>query len=242
MKAATAAEVAPQEGIAGTAAPISHDKLRVSAKLVALVTPFMAKADIRYYLNGINIRPHAAGGAVICATNGHVLGAVHDPDAVCEHEVILHITPGTAAALKGRGNGRRELVMRHGRVAIMEEDIEVSLQPGDPLVEGKFPQYQNVIPPADRLKPGLIGQFNTAYIALLDTVAKIACPKAGPLRAVTFFTVDGQPKGSAVARLLAERNFLAVLMPQSPDVMAPTPTWCSAVPPKDDLAAAAGAA
>jgi hypothetical protein len=243
MKSATPEEVAPpQPGTEQTAAPISHDNLRVSAKLVALVTPFMAKADIRYYLNGINIRPHATGGAVICATNGHMLAAVHDPDGVCEHEVTLNISSGTVTALKARGNGGRELALRYGRVAVMEGTDEVALQPGDPVVDGKFPQYQNLIPPADRLKPGLVGQFNTAYIAVLDAAAKIATPKVGPLRAVRFFTLDGQPKSSAVARLIGEPSFVAVLMPQAPDELAPVPAWCAAVPPKDDLAAAAGAA
>ena len=241
MKAATAAEVAPQEGASADAAPISHDKLRISAKLVALVTPFMAKADIRYYLNGINIRPHASGGAVICATNGHVLGAVHDPDAECEREVILCISPATIAALKARGSGR-QLVMRHGRVAVVDGETEVALQPGDPIIEGNFPQYQNVIPPAARLRPGLTGHFNTAYIALLDTVAKIAAPTAGPGRGVAFYTVDGQAKCSAVARLLSAPSFVSVLMPQAPADIAPMPTWCGAMLPKDDLTAAAGAA
>lgn len=241
MKAATAAEVAPPQSGAPAGAPVSHDKLRVSAKLVALVTPFMAKADIRYYLNGINVRPHPAGGAVICATNGHMLAAVHDPDGVCEHEVTLSISPGTVAALKARGNGGRVLALRYGRVAVLEGDDEVALQPGDPIVDGKFPQYQNLIPPAERLKPGLVGQFNTAYIAVLDAVAKIAAPKVGPLRAVRFFTLDGNPRSSAVARLIGEPNFVAVMMPQSMDVLAPVPAWCAAVPPKDDLAAAAGA-
>jgi len=242
MKAATAAEVAPQEGTGAAGAPINHDKLRVSAKLVALVTPFMAKADIRYYLNGINVRPHPHGGAVICATNGHMLAAVHDPDGVCEHEVTLSISSGTVAALKARGNGGRELVMRFGRVAVLEGADEVSLQPGDPVVDGKFPQYQNLIPPAERLKPGLVGQFDTAYIAVLDVVAKIAAPKGGPQRSAKFFTLDGNPKSSAIARIVGQPNFVAILMPQAPDELTPVPLWCAAIARKDDLAAAAGAA
>ncbi|CAN7739650.1 hypothetical protein [Duganella sp. LjRoot269] len=215
MKIASAAEIAPDASKAAPAAPaISHDKLRVSAKLVALVTPFMATSDIRYYLNGISIRPHPAGGAVICATNGHVLGAVHDRSAICEHDVILTITPATVAALKARINNGRELVLRHGRVAVMEGPTEIALQPGNPVVEGIFPAYQKVIPPAERLVPGLAGHYNTAYIALVDVAAKIACPKAGPSRSATFFSVDGKPDTSAVARLAAEPDFIAVLMPQ----------------------------
>ena len=50
MKPATAAEVTPEAKAAvPAAAPVSHDKLRLSAKLVALVTPFMATKDTVSY-------------------------------------------------------------------------------------------------------------------------------------------------------------------------------------------------
>jgi DNA polymerase-3 subunit beta len=224
------------------AAPISHDKLRVSAKLVALVTPFMAAADIRYYLCGICIRPHPAGGAVIVATNGHMLGAVHDPDGVCEHEVILRLAPTTIAACKARGNNPRHLEMRHGRLMVCEPGREVALQAGDPVIEAAYPQFQNVIPPAASLRPGMLGQFNTAYIAVLDKVAKIAHPTRGPMQAVSFFHVEGNPKSSAIARLPAEPNFVAVLMPQAAEEVMVLPSWCAGMARKDDLAAATGAA
>lgn len=220
------------------APPVSHDNLRLSARLVALVTPFMAAKDIRYYLCGVNVRPHPDGGAVICATNGHVLGAVHDKDAVCDHEVILVISTNTVVALKARGDGGRFLAMRHGRLAVLEGEREVSIQPGDPVLVGKYPQYQNVIPPLSSLKPGMVGQFNTAYIALLDRVAKIACRQVGPLQSVTFYNVTGNPRSSAIARLSAEPNFVAVLMSQSPDDLVVLPDWCAGIKPKDDLAAA----
>ena len=251
MKLATAAEVAQQakQDAAPAAtpkpAPVSHDKLRVSAKLVALVTPFMATSDIRYYLNGISIRPHPAGGAVITATNGHVLGTAYDPSAVCEHDVILALTPATITALKARAGKGRELVLRNGRVTIIDGPEEISIQPGNPVIEAKYPDLSRVIPPADRLKPGLMGYYNTAYIAVIDRVSKIAGARHAADQAATFFTVDGNPNNSAVARLTAEPNFFAVLMPQrSSDEIASLPHWCAtATPAKDELApATAGAA
>jgi hypothetical protein len=244
MKPATVAEVAPDASKSAPAAPaVSHDKLRVSAKLVALVTPFMSTNDIRYYLCGISIRPHPAGGAVICATNGHVLGAVYDRSAICEHDVILSLTPATVAALKGRTGAGRELVLRHDRVTVMEGPTEISLQPGNPIIEGIFPAYQKVIPPAERLVPGLAGHYNTAYITLVDVAAKIACPKAGPTRSVTFFSVDGKADTAAVARLAAEPDFIAVLMPQrAANTIDALPLWCAAALAKTEAPAAAAGA
>ena len=241
MKPATAAEVTPEAKAAASAAvQVSHDKLRLSAKLVALVTPFMATKDIRYYLCGINIRPHPAGGAAICATNGHILGAVYDPDAICEHEVTLRMHPNTVAAMKVRGDGARELVIRHGRVAVMDGTTEIALQPGDPVIDGKYPQYQNVIPDPKLLHPGLIGQFNAKNIALLHGVVKIAGSKMSRDESAHFYTLNGNPNSSAVALIAAEPNFIAVIMPMRSDVLSTVPEWCAAFKPKDDLVAAAG--
>ncbi|MGO4480010.1 hypothetical protein AB4Z32_27685, partial [Massilia sp. 2TAF26] len=89
---------------------INHDQLRLSAMLVAMVAPFMGKSDPRHYLNGINVRPHPNGGAIIAASNGHVLGAVHDKLATCEHEVTLHLASGIVTACRAHQGDKRELV------------------------------------------------------------------------------------------------------------------------------------
>lgn len=251
MKLATAAEVAQQaqKDAAPAAtpkpAPVSHDKLRVSAKLVALVTPFMASNDIRYYLNGISIRAHPDGGAVICATNGHAMAVVHDKAGVCENDVILRIDSRTKAALKAHSSIERELVLLHGRVAVVSGGAEISLQPGEPLIEGLFPQYQKVIPKSDRLQPGLVGDFDSALLELVNESAVIAAPKSRTNRAVTFYTLDGKPETSSVARLAAEPSFIVVILPmRGCSQVEPLPLWCAtAAPAVEDFApTAAGAA
>lgn len=87
---------------------------RVNPLYLAAVTCFAAKADVRYYLNGICITPHHERGVMIVATNGHLIGAIHDPDGWVSEEIIVS-TP-TAAIMKAckyRGTtGRLEKVGR----------------------------------------------------------------------------------------------------------------------------------
>src|SRR5450830_1888340 len=57
----------------------SHMIARVSAVAIKLAFPFAATQDIRFYLNGVNIRPLADGSVMIVATNGHRYIVVRDP-------------------------------------------------------------------------------------------------------------------------------------------------------------------
>lgn len=53
---------------------------RVTPRYFAGVQLCSAKADIRYYLNGVCIERHPKQGVIIIATNGHIMAAMHDPD------------------------------------------------------------------------------------------------------------------------------------------------------------------
>lgn len=207
-----------------------HQNLKLSASLVATVAPFIARNDIRYYLNGINVKPHKNGGAVICATNGHSLGAIYDPNASCDAEVILHLDARTVAACGAKSKEPRSLVIINNRLAVVEESgIEVCIQAGNPIIEGNFPDYSRVIPAADKLLPGLVGNFDRELLRQID-VATQACVKAagkvkGPF-GVEYFSVGGSREGSAVARVRALPNFVGVLMPIRSDAMLTVmPPW-----------------
>jgi DNA polymerase-3 subunit beta len=62
---------------------------RVNPKYFAAMALFMAKQDVRYYLNGISVEPHPDGGAIIVATDGHRLAVIHDPDGWCTQQIIV---------------------------------------------------------------------------------------------------------------------------------------------------------
>ena len=62
---------------------------RVNPKYFAAITLFMAKQDVRYYLNGVSVEPHPDGGVLLVATDGHRIGVLHDPDGWCESKFIV---------------------------------------------------------------------------------------------------------------------------------------------------------
>lgn len=222
-----------------------HANLRLTAKLLAIIAPFIAKNDIRYYLNAINVRPHKDGGAVIVATNGHALGAIHDRDAVCEHEVTLRFDGRMQQACATGLKSDRAVVMLGDRLAVVEDGgAEVYIQAGRPDVECQYPRYERVIPKVETLQPGLVGMFGAPLIALAEKAASIAGKVSEKhLRgncALQFFNVKDNANSSAVFRTPAAPQFVGVLMPMRDDYNLPAaPEWVAALPAVDDLASMA---
>lgn len=215
-----------------------HKNLKLTANLIGTVAPFIGLNDIRYYLRGISVRPHKNVGAVICATNGHALGAIYDPSAVCEAEVIIHIDARTLAACAAKSMTKRYLVIINNRLAVVDtHGVEICIQAGNPVIEGKFPDYANVIPSADKLTPGLAGSFNRTYLRQGDLAAQ-ACGKASgssKVVGVQFFSVGGDPNLTTIIRVPAMPNFIGALMPMREDVLSPVPEWVGLTQPSDDL-------
>jgi hypothetical protein len=229
-----------------------HANLRLTAKLIAIVAPFIAKGDIRYYLNGINVRPHKDGGAIICATNGHALGAIYDRDAVCEHEVTLRLDPRMQQACASGLSNERAVIMLGDRLAVVEgSGTEIYIQAGKPEIDSQtlYPRYERVIPKVETLQPGLVGMFGAALIALAEKAAIVA-GKVGEKGArgysgLQFFNVKDSANSSAVFRAPAAPGFVGVLMPMRDDFNLPAaPDWVASLPVVDDLAkmAAGGSA
>jgi len=219
-----------------------HAKLSLTAKLLPIVAPFIAKADIRYYLNAINVRPHKDGGAVICATNGHALGAIYDPDAVCEHEVILRFDGRMQQACASGLANDRCVVMIGDRLAVVEHGYaEVYIQPGDPEIEANYPRYERVIPKLESLQPGLPGTFGAPVMALAqkaaDAAGRALQKRSHGAVGMTFFTKKDDANSPAVFRLHCVPDFVGVLMGMRDDTRLPAaPAWVAALPVEDDLA------
>lgn len=225
-----------------------HANLRLTAKFIPIVAPFIAKGDIRYYLNGINVRPHKDGGAIICATNGHALGAIHDREAVCEHEITLRLDPRLQQVCGAGLSSDRSIVMIGDRLAVVESGTdEIYIQAGKPGIDSStlYPRYERVIPKADTLQPGLVGMFGAPLIALAEKAA-LAAGKVGKKTSrgytgLQFFNVKDTANSSAVFRVPAAPEFVGVLMPMRDDYnLAGAPEWVASLIADDDLAKMAG--
>ena len=72
---------------------------KFQAKYLPMLAPFMAKNDIRYYLNGINVRPWGKG-VLLAATCGHTLGLVYDDKGKADGEYTVQVSPALVAAAR----------------------------------------------------------------------------------------------------------------------------------------------
>lgn len=111
-----------------------ESSFEVSAALLHAVLPCAAKNNLRHYLNAVCVRPGRDGGAVIAATNGHMMGVVFDRDGQASGESI--IDRETVARLPKRGNVSCFLgVVKAGAVTYH-----------DSVIDAKFPDCVRVIP------------------------------------------------------------------------------------------------
>jgi len=203
----------------------TETKLSLTANLLGLVAPFIGRGDIRYYLDGISVRPAKGGGAIIAATNGHAMAMALDRNAVCEEEVILRVNGHllqACAALPQRESRRLEL--RNGRLMVTRgegPDSDVYIQAGNPFVEGKFPDIFLVVPSPESLKPGMIGGYNPRVLDLVNQASRHVGHICGVgkhgLYALQFWTQNGERCEQSVARVEGFNDWFAVLMPAKCD-------------------------
>jgi DNA polymerase III sliding clamp (beta) subunit (PCNA family) len=177
-----APEQAPLDGVPEQEVA-QHLIARISAVAVKLVFPFAATQDIRYYLNGINIRPLDDGTVMIVATNGHRYIVVRDPNGFAEREIIVSINKD---ALKHASSAKHTLDVMSNGATMFSGDVAQPLfiQPGNSIIEGDFPRIERVASTTG-YKEGISGAVNPAYLA--DALA-IARSFGNSIR---FFTRDG---------------------------------------------------
>ncbi|WP_288074812.1 hypothetical protein [Pseudomonas sp.] len=153
--------------------------IKFSGKGLAFLNHYKAKKDIRYYLEGVYIRPlpdEAGGGVLGIATNGHVLAMWHDEAGHADCAAILKIRRELAAACgrRYRLDGDPMLVLRDNRLACVVGENEVYVQPHEGRtnatgvepweIAGRFPDVGRVIPdlwaengPANPINPEYLG-------------------------------------------------------------------------------------
>lgn len=142
----------------------------------------------RYYISGVYIEPHKAGGALLVATNGSVLICLRDKDAVVEggsgiirldrwtlkaakHAVrhqpdpVLVVADGRAASTyRGYDGNRREDDELFG-LPIRPDDTVAGYQWAGVVIDGVFPNWRPLIGEPDFGAP--VGAFNHRLIEQL---------------------------------------------------------------------------
>ncbi len=221
---------------------------RVNPKYFAAINLFSAVQDVRYYLNSVYVEPHPEKGVVIVATNGHVMGLIHDPDGWAERPIIVgSITKALTSACMSKGSKKEATVptalfiSERGAVVHCGEEAGRSIDPFSEftthlsridLIEAVYPDWRKVLP-KKRDRSEQFPCIQAGYLALIERVAKIL---VGPNRFATGIELESRGRDlSVVARFahpeLSDR-FVGVIMPLRQDHSLPDilPAWLMPTP------------
>lgn len=177
---------------------------RINPLYLAAMTCFAAKGDVRYYLNGVCITPHHERGVLIIATNGHLAGAIHDPDGWTAYEFIIPVPSaavlkackfrGSAASSAGRKVGSKgragaaQAWIAADRIIITDtlvsEPPPLAFGPGviaqdvNSLIDGKFPDWRRAfsLPNGEPLDLTIMPRLNVDVLQPFIDAARILKP------------------------------------------------------------------
>jgi hypothetical protein len=219
MNAMTNDAQALLDAIAPAAIEPAHLIARVSAIAVKLVYPFIARNDVRHYLNGINIRPLEDGSTMVIACSGHRYIVVRDPSGFTEREIIVSISKD---ALKHATSAKHTLdVMSNGSAMFSDQVAQpLFIQPGNSLIEAEFPRIERVATLAG-YKEGIVGAINPKFLYDALEIGKTFGDS------IRFFTRDVESPLTFVLSGLGDLECFGGIM-KLRDSMAPLPDWLPA--------------
>ena len=181
---------------------------------------FSAKKDVRYYLLGVCIQPCPIGGTMIVATDGHVLGAFHDPKGQCDDEVILsldkrdltqYIKEGAVrATIERKEENQVEITLYCKDKCDPQYEIRKAWHNKDVIIDGRFPEWQRVVP--SDLPETDQPLSNGVRVSNLDKFrfTKVASREGAGIR---MYPTEDKGKGAILVFIDKEPDFVGVVMP-----------------------------
>ena len=170
------------------------------ARYLEVLKPFMATSDIRFYLNGLQVKPHLEG-VLICATDGHKLAVVYDKTGFAEKEMIIPVSSEMFSFAKKKFKTAARLHIQttenESAFEVVQSLVstkmflgkkptataEVDFDPENPeprmicfseivfLIDGSYPDWKNVIPDVSKLEPvSNNDSFNGKYISAIKNM------------------------------------------------------------------------
>lgn len=176
--------------------------------ILATVAPFMAKKDVRYYLNGALLETTGACLRAV-GTDGHAMAVTDAPSADTLPAPLILPRDAVEWALKQKADA----------VTLTEADGIYRLVAGGSFIEvkpidGRYPDYRAVFP---RLGDDeSMSAFNPAILAMIDK-ARAGIAKVGGAGRYVAVTLHGNGKGNSIGfemgGLLAGLRVVGVAMP-----------------------------
>jgi len=202
----------------------------IKAEHAKTIQNFISNEEARYYLNGFNVEPNPNGGASIIATDGHVMGVIHDTEGRCDNSAIIQLNKEMVKACKaGREVGQRILVIdpaeNQARVVLLNEEgpEAADIPPKDALavqyqvlIDATFPDWERVLP---------LDVSGDAANYSHVTVAKFVKARK-ELNGDKSFRITSNGTSPGIVQFSGNPEFFGVIMPMRGDDFEPVlPRW-----------------
>lgn len=225
---------------------------RVNPKYFAAIHLCSANRDVRYYLNAVQIERHPEQGVIIIATNGHIMGVVHDPDGWLRDDLGSLLVGKSSKRLLTACQAKRGTDGEEPKSLWIASKFSVVSSSGDPsegpepfgplahltekseLVDGKFPDWRTAMPKERNLIGTCYPWVNGEY---LETFHKVANTLRGKARYSSGLHLEPSGEKNAVVVRLQDvdldERFVGVIMSMRGNaVESLLPAWLTPEPSK----------
>jgi hypothetical protein len=199
---------------------LTEFKVGISPKYILPLSKFVAKNDIRYYLNGINVKPHPVKGVILTATDGSSLLTIYDKDGFCDRDYILPLSRQLVAASRKPKAWPKSVLFDGDRILVtshaLDDFCEVELNAYIVIhceyvkeIDGKYPDVGGALTNKG-LKPANSFQFNVAFLEKLKF-----CTDTPKHPAAKFYNLGKNQPTIAISGL--DQQYLMCVMPMRDD-------------------------
>lgn len=171
-------------------------KLNISRGAIITMMEFMAKQDVRYYLNGMCFLPDGR----VAATDGHTMATARHSNEISEpHIVRVHRLPTKAF-------DRAEIDTDTNIVTLFRNDVRAGVAMSE-NIDGRFPDVDRVIPKEQQAVEEI--GFNAGYLSRVEKVAKVISPKFNGVK----LTFNGSTNAVKCSISWCDDDVTIILMP-----------------------------
>lgn len=198
----------------------------IQARAFAAARVVITYGLLRPALEGVHVAPHANGGAVLTATDGHRLITIYDETARCSVAAVVRADRGLNKYFKRLDEVDRLRVEADGTMSLKSETIVAKPLDGTAFIDAEYPDTNTVwrkVRDLARSQVYSAASFNPSYLADFGKVEAVLSPDHTH-RSVHM--VAWSKNDPALVLWPRISNVVAVLMPMAqPGIGNALPSW-----------------
>ena len=145
-------------------------RAKVQARYLPMLAPLISSEETRYYLTGVRIESHPAGGALLIATDGRRLGVIHDSTGEVVKPGIFPLSPDLLREVKVEIYGTETTIVEFdGECVALRKGNRKTFVGLSQFIDGEFPDWRRVFPKGEPRHEAW--DFNPAYLAAFQDAA-----------------------------------------------------------------------